>query len=890
MFQSRVESLRISVVGMLLASGFGLSVLLAQPAAPPPPKEYRVVIRYRIRADPYQRVPQYRALLRHLETIGFHRDPGEEEEADDPAQTRMTGIIAAANARRILENRYVNAILLMPVGWDQAAAGAQRVRVQAGLEQVLSPVPQALLSAQVSELMRNIGFVEAVGYDHRGHTRLVGTLPADQLEMLLEDLRWQGSGWLAPQVPVAELPYPIRSNWPVRVVEVLPQPPGFPLASEPPPPVPAGQSDLLKIDHNLRALANERAPVRMEVLLATRVLEEVDWRRALTDAIPGSAIEGELGPLITMRALPGQATAFAQLPRVLSVRLPRPAAVPVIQLTEDLEAPAEVLQNTGLDRLHDAGQRGRGVRVAVIDDDFRGYQNFLGKQMPTTTHYVDLTAACEPDVQPLRFPAGPGPAGHGTQCALAVMLAAPEADLTLVRVARDAPFAVYDVARFMNGEPIRAACLESRDQEIVAGNSRLQAERSQLSEVRRSVLENYGQDPATVERREAFFKRQAELDRQQEELNHREQRFLRLVQDLRNLRGIQIVACSLVWNDGYPVNGAGTLSRYLDEPGLHKPLWFQAVGDARGSGWTGLFRDTDGNGVMEFAPPGTPLKPDRWTSELNFLGWQPMGRPPFLDLPQGNLRVSIQWQEPHDPMFGDRPSDPYREPLADFRLLILRQRDPSGTHLPADDMEVVARSVGLPLRLLSTPTLGVYEQTVEFRVAAQNRYAVRIEGRIPPSLRPRSAATLPAHQTAWECWTRLLVTDLDVPAPRPGWPIFWDYSTALGNLGMPADAQRVVSVGAANPAGQPEPYTSGGPPLDEALLRKPNLLGPDRFALVPGSNQALGGSAMAASLAAGLSAAVLSGGIPPQTLHRELLRQQGETLRVPSGDRFVSPH
>ena len=45
-----------------------------------------------------------------------------------------------------------------------------------------------------------------------------------------------------------------------------------------------------------------------------------------------------------------------------------------------------------------------------------------------------------------------------------------------------------------------------------------------------------------------------------------------------------------------------------------------------------------------------------------------------------------------------------------------RPRTP-GTKLPTDDLEVVAASVGLPLRISNEPASAVYEQTVEFAVA-----------------------------------------------------------------------------------------------------------------------------------------------------------------------------
>src|SRR5262249_39286903 len=120
-----------------------------------------------------------------------------------------------------------------------------------------------------------------------------------------------------------------------------------------------------------------------------------------------------------------------------------------------------------------------------------------------------------------------------------------------------------------------------------------------------------------------------------------------------------------------------------DRPPL---LWFQSAGNTRGQTWSGLFHDEDDNGFMEFAPAGSPLKKGQWTRELSFLAWQPFNKQETAELPSGvRLRISLQWREPHDPDYYMRAGDDdfYRKPLADLRLSLLRQRDPSGKTLPA---------------------------------------------------------------------------------------------------------------------------------------------------------------------------------------------------------------
>src|SRR5262249_54040799 len=222
------------------------------------------------------------------------------------------------------------------------------------------------------------------------------------------------------------------------------------------------------------------------------------------------------------------------------------------------------------------------------------------------------------------------------------------------------------------------------------------------------------------------------------------ERYVQLQAALRGLRGVQVVASGLVWNVGLPVGGSSALSRYFDDRPFHAAIWFQAAGDTRGQSWSGLFHDADGNAVMEFTAPGTPLPRERWTRELNFLGWDAPGQPPTLDLPAGaTVRVSVQWREAHDPEFLRHGEDAYREPLADLQLVLLHQIDPTGMKQPADDMEVVAQSSGLPQRLDNQPAAATYEQTLEFTVKDAGRYAVRVEGRAPRGIRPPSAPTLP---------------------------------------------------------------------------------------------------------------------------------------------------
>jgi hypothetical protein len=274
------------------------------------------------------------------------------------------------------------------------------------------------------------------------------------------------------------------------------------------------------------------------------------------------------------------------------------------------------------------------------------------------------------------------------------------------------------------------------------------------------------------------------------------------------------------------------------------------------------------------------LRPDRWTSELNFFAWQPIKGTITPDLPKARMRISVQWREPHDPTFWHDGEDLYPQPLANVRLVVLRQRDPTGTKLPSDDMELVAQSEGVPLHLANQPGSAVYEQTVEFAVDSPGRYALRVEGRVPDTIRPPNQPTLPSLQTAWELRPRLFVQVLDRPVRQTGRPVFADYVSERGNPGMPADTHSVIAVGAVNARGRPEPYSATGPALNQELRPRPDSFAVDELFLAIGAAEASAGTGLAAAFAAGTAATAISAGIPPQGLFFAIRQHPSGLLSV----------
>jgi hypothetical protein len=836
------------------------SVAAAAVPAPPTPGVYDVRIRYRIDARRNERVVQYAEMMRFLQAHGFRRDPDAEvpeNEAEDVQSTLLVGTVPGPRARELLGARHVKALLLIPKGTVLPEDKEQLVRADLTLASGLTPERQRQLHEQAREVLASLRFREGAGYDNRGYTRLTGMIPVGQLDTLLTDLRKTPAG--------ARQPAPFASAWPLRVTEVMP---GVPLPGQRPrpPAVPPGQE---KLTADLREVAADAAPRRLEVILAAAPTEEDRvWRRLLSRAVPGLVVEGRVGPLVTVMTPATQAPALAALDEVAAVRLPRVArpASPASESSADAWKP--LLEASGLARLHDRNHRGKGIRIAVVDTDFAGWDKMLGKELPAGTRLLDLTLERNRDLQPDPFATKTG-IGPGTRRAVTVLRAAPEADLTLIRIDPAAPYMLYQAARAINCDAPRSVSLDNRFADLENDRRDLDLRRERLLEERRLVLEDFNVDDENVKRRQDYRKRQAEFDADERRYYRRVETYFAHQKALRDLKGVHVVASAPAWEEGYPADGGSTLSRYFDERPFRAALWFQAAGDTRGQSWSGLFRDADGNGVLEFVPPGAPLPPGAWTPELNFLGWRAPGQKPAADLPAGaRVRVSLQWREAHEGLYLRLGEDPYREPLARLRLVLLYQPDPAGARRPADDLEIVAQSAGLPQRLDQTLNGATYEQTVEVVVAKAGRYAVRVEGRAPEGIVPRGQPTLPGDRKTSELYLRLFVTTL----AGNGRAVWADHATEVGALGMPGDARTAITVGAADVSGEHRPDSAAGPPFTLDLLAKPDV-----WAFDAGQ-----GSAEAAAFAAGMAASLRSAGCGDLSL---VTGYPGGLFRVPPDTR-----
>ena len=902
------------------------AVAQAQVKVPKPPDVYDATVRYRIQADRNERVLQYEAMTKFFGGLGFKEVENEDSDLGpfDPTAEVIAGSIPSKSAHELLNDRRVQTIILAPAGYKPPAEPQAPIRV---LIRLSASRDQLALWNQTQIALDRLGFRGDIGYDARRFTVLRGTVPSANVPRLLRDLRYQPSGWFAPEqapelfaklpdgTPTPFLIRPFADLLPVRVVEVF-GPAEAAVAVVTLPPIPADQPHLNNWTADLRRrLAEEGAatkPLRLEVVLAIAPREgDLEWRGPL--ARVGAVVEGRVGNVVTVLVPQGSKAAdIAALADVTSVRLPRvassaaaeaPGAKPEVPKKEEAKekqvryeadpvpAPApkgaDALKLTSLDRLHSAGKTGQGIRIVVIDTDFAGWEQHLAPpgngNKAGGVAFIALTAERNHDVQPDPMP---GTLGHGTQCAQAVRLAAPGSDIFLVRVAADAPYQVINVARSVRGDEFRTEGIITRRQEIEAEGNAIDNRRREARSEYQRAFEDFSDDEKARRRRIAAQQALRTLDVEERGLFNRQLRLEDLERNLARVSGAQIVVSELQWNSGFALDGASPVSRYLDDwltrpkggytrhltrpnPG-DRPFWFQPAGDTRGQTWTGLFRDVDRNGVMEFVPPDVELKPGRWSRELNFLATRADGKE-VLDLVAGSkVRVSVQWREPHDPSLSEFD---YRVPVAPLRLQLVKQRDHTGEKYASDEIDVVAASEGLPSRLQIEPQFGVYEHTLEITLPVDGRYAVRLEGRVPGSLRPYTFPTLAGQEVTWELRPRVFVESADGRG-RFG---LADYSSPSGGVAVPADARSVFAIGAAGADGMPAPDSAFGAGPQTELHKKPDLLAPAPFA-----GDEARRSDLAAAFAAGWAASVRSAGVQPGSFLQMLRVPPGGLIGVPA--------
>lgn len=140
--------------------------------------------------------------------------------------------------------------------------------------------------------------------------------------------------------------------------------------------------------------------------------------RQKISAVPGVVIEGRYENLLQMVAPLASLEQIANIPEVRYIRLP---------LQPQKNVTSQGVTVTDADVLHNDGIKGAGVKVAVLDVGFTGYEPLLGSELPAS-----VIAKSFYDSPSGNGDIGGGGEDHGTAIAEIIYDMAPEASLYLV--------------------------------------------------------------------------------------------------------------------------------------------------------------------------------------------------------------------------------------------------------------------------------------------------------------------------------------------------------------------------------------------------------------------------------------------------------------------------
>ncbi len=845
----------------------------AQVKGPAAPDSYAATIRFRIRADRDGRILQYREMEKNLAAAGFKpTDPEAGKLAQfDPSTESITGTVPSSSAAKLLDDPRVRTVLLIPSEYKLPEDGASAVQVRLTLSSNLPLTEQRLLHEQSVARLGRLGFHENIGYDHAGYTRVRGSIPARVVPTLLKDLRNLPAGWFAADVAKDQADMPFRALLPIRMIEVLPDAPDT-MAKPPADPLPG------KITADARAvMAVAGQPVRLELVLATPLeISSKDLRDHIRFVSPTAMIEGITGNLVSVRVdKAADVEKLASIAEVRQIRAPRSSVEAVGPYSGSVTPTADWLQRTNVKKLHELGYRGAGSKVVVLGTEFPNSASLIGRQLPRTTTLIDLTEEVNPFGEP--SPLNVANKGAGLAAAVAAAAAAPNATFVLIRLDPAAFHQLLTIARATTGEKGLSEGLRSKVDRFTRENELFIERRKSVMAEYTSAAGDLNDNPKSIQRRTDALAAVKKLDAEQVAFQAAYERLTTMKKGLDNLAGADVVINTLAWDIGQAGDGLNPLQQILEErfvapvdssaihpgPTHRPPLWVQAASGAVGSVWAGPARDADGNGVMEFTAPATKLPAGSWTPELNFLSLVgPDGKKSDI-LPAGaKIRLSLQWREPQDPELS------LIEPNIQFRIILLKQVDPTGTKAATDELIEVAHSAAEPVRLYKSPTSGVYELTLDAAIPSEGRYVVRIEYGVP------ALKVIRARQVKAEIYPRLVVEAADAATAAKGRTIFSTFAPADPGAGVPGDSHVAVTVGCIEPD-----LSVGGAGPGMGLRTKPDMLA---LGTVDVNGKMIAGPAVSAGYIGGIAACVRgTGATAIAVLREQLIAKRGEAIVLP---------
>ena len=688
--------------------------LLGQDAAVPPDK-VNIRVKFRIQVYGVERIRQVDELLKFLKATGF--TPTAEnlfEKLQDETVTSFDGTLDQGKEIKCLNPRWIYSVTSWPVGIEDPYKSEEPVRIEIEFPQYMQPKKQHEFWDDVKISLSKIGFVDAVSYNPESFTRITGnllgkTLPVIDTKIFPEALRTAG-------VSVTHFAFP-------RVIKVHPD---WPLVK------PRVLEDLK--ESSLRKMS---PAARKKLEVPEQKLEK--WLLVLNHQPPGqneinelfsnlndAVVEGANGALFEILATPTSMKNLAALPSVMFVTTAE----------TQIKTGYSIKQNNLLNIFSNEGTsqparnlRGVGapISVAIVGTEFLGWEKSFG-EIQSQAELVDLTRTRDYAMEEMPYPKNSGDVGFHTKKALEIAKIYPGTKIVLVRIDPAIPTMLDEVAGFANRGLKASYALLSRYSETDVTKRFLQGENQFLQTERTFLVDQFGEEPEIIKRREIYKANKAKWDKDNRDLHEKIDRILKLREQLMDFKSHKLFIVLENVSTQLPAYQNLALSLFSDDSKFKTAAWLMPDSLFERVSWRGAFVDSNHNGLMEFR---NSKSTDKWLDEKMLVHFEKDGK--ILDkIPKGKkIRIRVRWREGVEWSTAIVEGETAPKAKAKLNLLFLLNEKTLPGRKIGDQFSVVKETGSDPFCIFRSKTFAVFEHLIELDCPIDGNYCLAIEGKVP---------------------------------------------------------------------------------------------------------------------------------------------------------------
>ena len=686
-----------------------------------------VRVKFRIQVYGVERLRQVDELLKYLKATGFtSTDENLFEKLQDETISSFDGTVPIGKESKCINPRWIYSVTSWPVGSEDPYKSVEPVRIEIEFQQYMQAKKQHEFWDDLKSSLFKIGFVDAVSYNPELFTRITGNLIGKSLPII--DSKIFPEALKTAGVLVTPFAFP-------RVVKVHPD---WPL-------VKARVIEDIK-ENSLRKMS----PAARKKLEATEQKLE-KWLLVLNHQPPGqneinelfsnlndAVVEGANGALIEILATPASIKNLAALPSVMFVTTAE----------TQIKTNYSIKQNNLLNIFSNEGasQPARNMRgvgapasIAIVGTEFLGWEKAFG-EIQTHAELVDLTRTRDFAMEEMPYSKSQENIGFHTKKALEIAKIYPGTKIVLVRIDPAIPTMLDEVAGFANRDLKASYALLSRYSETDVSKRFLQGLNQYLQSERTFLIDQFGEEPEILKRREVYKENKAKWDKDNFELHEKINRILKLREQLMEFKSHRLFVVLENVSSQLPAYQNLALSLFSDDSKFKTAAWLMPDALFERVSWRGPFSDSNHNGVMEFR---NSKSNDRWRDERMVIQFEKDGK--ILDkIPQGKkIRVRVRWREGVEWSTATVEGETAPKEKAKLNILLLLNENPLAGRNLADQFSIVKETGIDPFCIFRSKTFAIFEHLIELDTPIEGVYALAIEGKVPNR---NNLSTLDSHK------------------------------------------------------------------------------------------------------------------------------------------------